>query len=160
PGAADAGHPRLAAKLALGTHLAGDSGDLRGERRELIDHRVDRGLQLKDLAGGVNVDLLGQVAAGHRRGDLRDIAHLAGEVVGHALHVVRPILPGAADAGDPGLAAKPALGTYFARHTRDLVRERRELIDHRVDGLLQLEDLAAGVDGDLLRQVAAGHRRG
>ena len=34
--------------------------------------------------------------------------------------------------------------------------ERAELIDHRVDGVLQLEDLALDVDGDLLRQVAVG----
>ena len=35
-----------------------------------------------------------------------------------------------------------------------------QLIDHRVDGVLQLEDLAAHVDGDLLRQVAVGDRGG
>ncbi len=29
-----------------------------------------------------------------------------------------------------------------------------ELIDHRVDGVLQLQDLAADVDGDLARQIA------
>src|SRR6202043_1795908 len=33
-----------------------------------------------------------------------------------------------------------------------------ELVDHRVDGVLQLEDFAAHVDRDLLRQVAAGDR--
>ena len=33
-----------------------------------------------------------------------------------------------------------------------------ELIDHRVDGVLQLEDLAAHVDGDLLGEVAVGDR--
>ena len=37
---------------------------------------------------------------------------------------------------------------------RHLGRERVELVDHRVDGVLQLEDLAAHVDRDLLRQVA------
>ena len=36
--------------------------------------------------------------------------------------------------------------------------KRVELIDHRVDGVLQLEDLALHVDGDLLRQVAVGDR--
>ena len=58
-----------------------------------------------------------------------------------------------------GLAAELALGAHLARHARDLVGERRELVDHRVDGVLQLEDLALGVDRDLLRQVAAGDRR-
>src|SRR3712207_7943413 len=37
------------------------------------------------------------------------------------------------------------------RDTRDLGGERRQLVDHGVDGVLQLEDLAARVDGDLLR---------
>src|SRR5205807_4966780 len=32
------------------------------------------------------------------------------------------------------------------------------LVDHDVDGVLQLEDLAADVDGDLLGQVAIGDR--
>jgi hypothetical protein len=34
-----------------------------------------------------------------------------------------------------------------------------ELVDHGVDGVLELEDLALHLDGDLLRQVAARHRR-
>ena len=37
--------------------------------------------------------------------------------------------------------------------------KRVELIDHRVDGVLQLEDLALDVDGDLARQVAVGDGR-
>ena len=36
--------------------------------------------------------------------------------------------------------------------------KRVELINHRVDGLLQLQDFAGNVDGDLLRKVAAGDR--
>src|SRR5207249_3405819 len=35
-----------------------------------------------------------------------------------------------------------------------------QLVDHRVDGLLQLEHLAARVDGDLLREVAGRHGSG
>ena len=57
---------------------------------------------------------------------------------------------------DVGLAAELALGADLLRDARDLGRERRELIDHDVDGVLQLENLALGVDGDLLRQVALG----
>src|SRR5262249_25041389 len=34
--------------------------------------------------------------------------------------------------------------------------EGAQLVHHRVDGVLQLEDLAAHVDGDLLRQVTGG----
>ena len=55
-----------------------------------------------------------------------------------------------ADALDLGLAAELAVGADLARDARDLVGERRELVDHRVDRVLELEDLAARVDGDLL----------
>jgi hypothetical protein len=47
-----------------------------------------------------------------------------------------------------------AVGADFARHARDFRRERPQLIDHRVDGVLQLEDFAFHVDGDLAREVA------
>ena len=57
-----------------------------------------------------------------------------------------------------GLAAELALGADLLGDARDLGGERAELIDHRVDGVLQLEDLALHVDGDLLRQVAVGDR--
>ena len=52
------------------------------------------------------------------------------------------------------LAAELSFDADFARHARDFRGEGVELIDHRVDGVLQLEDLALDVDGDLLRQVA------
>jgi hypothetical protein len=38
--------------------------------------------------------------------------------------------------------------------------KRVQLIDHRVDGLLQLQDLALHVDGDLAREIPARHRSG
>src|SRR5207248_10378853 len=44
----------------------------------------------------------------------------------------------------------------LARHARHFAGEAAELIDHGVDGVLQLEDFAFDVDGDLLRQVAVG----
>jgi hypothetical protein len=47
----------------------------------------------------------------------------------------------------------------LARHPRDFRRERAELIDHRVHGVLELEDLPFDVDRDFLGEVAAGHRR-
>src|SRR5262249_21260103 len=41
----------------------------------------------------------------------------------------------------------------YARH---LAREGVELVHHRVDGFLQLQDFARHVHGDLLRKVTAG----
>ena len=46
------------------------------------------------------------------------------------------------DAGHLGLAAELAFGADLARDARHLGGERVQLIDHRVDGVLELEDLA------------------
>ena len=49
----------------------------------------------------------------------------------------------------PGTWAWPprlSLGADLARDARHLGRERRELIDHPVDRLLERRDLAVGVD--------------
>ena len=124
----------------------------RGEAVELIDHRVERVLQLQNLALHVDGDLLGQIAVGHRGRHVGDVADLAGEVGGHRVDVVGEILPRARHAGHLGLAAELAFGADFARHAADLAGEAVELVDHRVDGVLQLQNLAAHVDGDLLRQ--------
>ena len=59
----------------------------------------------------------------------------------------------------PGTFAWPPslpFGADLARHARHLAGEAVELIDHRVQRFLQLQDLAAHVDGDLARQVAVG----
>ena len=76
-------------------------------------------------------------------GHLGDVAHLAGQVAGHGVHAVGQVLPGAGDARHRGLAAELAVGADFARHARHLGGESVELIDHRVDGVLELQDLAA-----------------
>src|SRR5262249_46042013 len=83
------------------------------ERVELVDHRVDGVLELEDLALDVHADLPGQVAARHRRGDLGDVAHLAGQVRRHEVHVVGEVLPRAGDAGHDGLAAPLAVRPVF-----------------------------------------------
>jgi hypothetical protein len=85
---------------------------------------------------------------------LGDVAYLVREVVGKCVDVVRQVLPRAADALHLRLAAELALGADLAGDARDLVREGRELVDHRVDRVLQLQDLALDVDGDLLREIA------
>ena len=157
PGAGDAGHGRLAAELSFGAYFARHARHFGGERSQLVHHRVDGFLELQDFAAHVHRDLARQVAVGHRRGHLGDVAHLAGEVAGHAVHVVGEIFPGAGDAGHDGLAAQLSFGAYFARHARHFGGERTQLIHHRVDGFLQLQDFAAHVHRDLARQVAVGH---
>ena len=127
----------------------------RRERAQLLDHRVDGLLELQDLAADVDGDLARQVAVGDGDRHLGDVAHLAGQVRRHRVDVVGEVLPRAGDAGHLRLAAELALGADLARHAAHLGGERVELIDHRVDRVLELEDLALHVDGDLARQVAA-----
>src|SRR5699024_2704376 len=120
-------------------------------------HRVDGVLELENLALHVDGDLLRQVAASNGGGDFGDVTDLAGEVFGHQVHVVGEVLPRAGDAGDLGLAAQLTLGAHFARHAGHFRREAVELVHHRVDGVLELQDFALHLDGDFLGQVAAGH---
>src|SRR5439155_175348 len=150
----DPGHARhlgLAPELPLGADLAGDAGDLRGEGAELVHHGVDRVLQLQDLAPHVDGDLLGEVAVGDGGGDVGDVADLAGEVAGHGVDGVGQVLPRAGHALHVRLAAELALRTHLAGHPRHLGGEARELVDHGVDGVLQLPDLAPDVDGEIVR---------
>ena len=107
----------------------------------------------------LTVKVLFEVAVGDRGHDLDDAAHLLGQVGGHDVDGVGQVLPGAGDTGHRRLTAELAFGADLARDARHLGGEGVELIDHRVDRVLQLEDLAFDVDGDLARQVAARDRR-
>ena len=158
PRAGDARHLRLTAELAFGADLAGHAGHFRGKRIELVHHRVDGVFEFENFAAHIDGDLARQVAAGHRRGHVRDVAHLVGEVAAHGVDRVGQVLPGAGDAGHDRLAAELAVGADFAGDAGDFRGERAQLIDHRVDGFLELQNFAAHVDGDLFRQVAVGHR--
>ena len=125
---------------------------------ELVHHGIDGVFQLENFAAHVDRDLARQVAARHGGRHMGDVAHLVGEVAAHGVHRVGQILPGAGDARHDGLAAELAVGADLARHARHFRGERAQLIDHRIDGFLELQNFAAHVDGDLLRQVAVGDR--
>src|SRR5205807_1978620 len=144
----------------VGADLARHAGDLGGERAELLDHGVQRLLEQQDLAADVDGDLAGQVATGDRRGDLGDGENVGGGVARYRVDVVGQVLPGAGHAGDLGLAAQPAVAADLAGHAGDLAGEAVQPVDHGVQRLLQLKDLAADVDGDLAGEVAIGDRRG
>src|SRR5205085_1558711 len=156
----DALHVGLAAELALGAHFAGDPGHFGGEGVELVHHGVDGVLQLQDLALHVDGDLLGKVAGGDGGGHLGDVPHLAGQVGGNDVNVVGEVLPSASYALPLRVALPISLGAHFAGDAGHFGGEGVELVHHGVDGVLQLEDLALHVDGDLLRQVAHGDGRG
>ena len=158
PRARNARHLRLAAELPFGADLARDARHFGRERVQLVDHRVDGFFQLQNLAFHVHRDLARQVAARNRGRHLRDVPHLRGQVTGHPVHVVGQVFPRARDTRHLRLAAELAFGADLARHARDFARERVQLVHHRVDGFLQLQNLAAHVHRDLARQVAARDR--
>ena len=56
---------------------------------------------------------------------LGDVAHLAGQVRGHGVHVVGEVLPRAADARHLRLAAELAFGADFAGHAGHFAERRR-----------------------------------
>src|SRR5262249_5686467 len=140
PGPRDAGNLRLASELPLRTHLPSDARDLRGERAQLIHHRIDRVFELEDLAFGFDGGFLGQVAVGDRRRHEGDVAHLIGEVSGKEVHVVGEIFPRARYALDIGLSAELPLGADLFGDARDLGGEGTQLVEGCVDGVLELED--------------------
>jgi len=70
----------------------------------------------EDLAARVDGDLLAEVALGHRGGDLGDVPHLAGQVVGHRVDGVGEALPAPRDGGHLGLTAELAVNADLAGH--------------------------------------------
>ena len=158
PGAGDAFHLRLTAELSFRTHFAGHAGHFRGEGIQLVHHGIDGVLEFEDLALHVDGDLLRQVAAGNGSRHFGDVTDLAGEVRGHEVHVVGEVGPGSGDARHLRLTAELAFGADLAGNAGHFGCEAVELVDHDVDGVLELENFALHVDSDLLRQVAAGDR--
>src|SRR5205085_1508454 len=103
-------------------------------RIELIDHGVDRVLQLENFALRVNRDLCGKVAPGDCGGYLRDVADLRCEVSRHEVDRISKIFPDTGNSLDLRLPTQLAFGSDLARHTSYFRPECIELVDHRVDG--------------------------
>ena len=156
PGSGDSRDLSLTAEFAVGTDFASDARDFGGEGAQLIDHGVEGVFEFENFALHVHGDFAGEVAAGDGGGDFGDVANLAGEVAGHEVDVVGEVLPRAC-ARDLRLAAQFSFGADFAGNAGDFSREGVELVDHGVDGVLQLENFALHVDGDFAGEVAAGH---
>src|SRR5439155_25675193 len=154
PGAGDAPDMGLVAEVALRADFASHAGHFRGEGTELVHHGVDGVLEFEDFAFDIDGNLLGEIAVSHGRGDLGNIAHLGGEVAGHEVHAVGQVFPGAGDAPDIRLAAQASLRAHFAGHAGDFRGEGTELVHHRVDGVLELEDFPLDGDRDCLRGIA------
>jgi hypothetical protein len=92
-----------------------------------------------------------------------DVAHLAGQVGGHRVHIVGQVLPGAGDALHARLAAQLAFRAHFAGHAGHFRHEGAELVHHGVDDLAAAQELALqrpafDLEIHSLAEVAAGHR--
>jgi len=138
----------LTAEPAFGADLARDPRHLRREAVQLIDHRVDRVLELEDLT--LDVDVI-----------LRDRSPLAIAVATSAMLRTWPVRFDAIELtlsvrsfqvpATPGTCACPPSlpSCRLAGDAADLGGKAVQLIDHRVDRVLELEDLALDVDRDL-----------
>src|SRR5439155_218434 len=157
PGSGYALHFGLAAEFSFGTDFAGDTGDFGSKRGELVHHRVDGVLELENFSFHVHRNLLRQVAAGHGGGDLGDVPDLVGEVVRHEIDVVGQVFPRTRNTFDLRLAAELSFGTDLAGDAGDFRSERRKLVHHGVDGVLELENFSFDVHRDLLREVSICH---
>src|SRR5205814_635152 len=102
-------------------------------------------------------NFLGEVAVGDGGGHGGDVAHLGGEVAGHAVDGVGQIFPRAGDALHFGLATSHDFRAHFAGDASYFGGEGGELIHHGVDHVLDLEDFAFHVDHDFLGQVTGGN---
>src|SRR5207249_9953054 len=78
PGTGDALDLRLAAELSFGTDFAGDAGDFRSERGELIHHGVDGVFQLENFSFDVDRDFLREVSVCNSGRHVGDVTNLDG----------------------------------------------------------------------------------
>ena len=117
-------------------------------------------LSLSAATSPLRIDLDGpsQIAFGHGRRDVRDGAHLRGEIRRELIDVIGQIFPRSGSAGHVGLAAEFSFDTDFARHRGHLVGKGRQRIDHAVDRVGQFGDFAFGFDQQFSFQIAIRDR--
>src|SRR5262249_22083675 len=149
PRAGHTGYLGLTAQLAFGTDLARHAGNFSRETVELIHHSVDRILEVENLPLHIDRDFSGKVTSRDCRGDVGDIADLAGEVGRHQIDVVGKVLPRAGHAAHLSLAPQFSFGADFAGNARNLRGESVELVYHRIDRVFQLQNLAFHIDCNL-----------
>ena len=157
PDTGGAGDVRLTAQAALDADFLGDAGHLFGKDRQCIGHVVDGFGQGRHFALGFNRQLLFEAAIGHSGHDFDDAADLRREICSHNVDVIRQIFPRACHSRHDGLAAELAFGADFAGDSGHFGGKPIQLVDHRVGGFFELQDLAMDVDGNFLREVAVSH---
>src|SRR5262249_52833727 len=154
PRAGDTGNLGLTAKPSFGTDLTCDARNLRCKCIELVDHGVDGVLQLEDFALYIDGDFAREVAASDRRSHLAYFADLDCQIGRQQIDVVGQIFPCASHTGHDCLTTEAAFGADFTHDTRHFRGEGAQLVDHRVDGLLKLQDFTTHIDGYLFGEIA------
>ena len=160
PRAGHTGHLRLAAQLSFRSHFTRHTRHFGRKGVQLVHHRVDRVLQLQNLALHIDRDLARQIATRDGRCHFGNVTDLRREITGHRVNVIRQTFPGASDTRNLRLTTQLAFGADFARHTRHFGGERVQLVHHQINSFLELKNFSAHVHRDLARQVAVGHGNG
>src|SRR6202034_2072716 len=130
----------LAAQFAFRTDLASHACYFGGEGVELVDHGIDGVLELENLALNVHCNFAREIAAGHSGGDLGDVTDLTGQISGHGVHGVGKIFPRTGHARHVCLTAETSFAAHLAGDSRHFGGERTQLLDHRVQRFLELQD--------------------
>jgi hypothetical protein len=143
----------------LGADFLGDARNFCSERSQRVHHRINGVLELEDLTPRIDRDLLRQVAVRDRGGDVRNVADLRCEIRGQHVDVVGQVFPCAGYPADFSLATQSALGADLLGDACNFCGEGVKLIDHLIDHVFDLKNLAFNIDRDLLRQVAVSDCR-
>ncbi len=126
--------------------FAGHAGHFGGKTVELVHHRVDGVLQLENLPLHVDGNLSRRSPRATAVVTSGNVSHLARQVGRHASSRSRSSPSTSPPPRAPRLTAELPLGPDFTRHAGHFRREPVELVHHRVDGLLELQNLPLHVD--------------
>ncbi|CRK16385.1 hypothetical protein BN1723_010966, partial [Verticillium longisporum] len=85
--ALDIVHSSLPTQSSFSSDLSRDLGDLASKLLQLVDHGVDCGLELKDFAPAVGLNLLRKITLGYSSRDFNDVSHLRRKIIRHGVDV-------------------------------------------------------------------------
>src|SRR5262249_17823433 len=115
PRTGDTRHDGLPAELSISAYFTRDARHFRCERTQLVHHRIDGFLELKDFAAYVDGNFFRKVTVGHRDRHLGNVANLSRQVIRHGVHVLGQVFPHTGDFSYLCLSAELAFGADFTR---------------------------------------------
>src|SRR5262249_36828187 len=87
-----------------------------------------------------------------------NVSDLSSKVRGHEIDVIGKVFPHPSDPGNLCLTTEVSFGTDFTSYTSHFRSKRPQLIDHRIDGVLELSNFPFDINGNLSREVSIGYR--